>query len=145
MFNLRKVGLMILTIAIIMVAFDVVAWAQDAGKTQDSGQLFSALISKGKIIFSDLRELIYIAAGFGFIAVGVGGIFGNLNWKWLGAIIISLVVIATAGEIISWMTGKSHGIGNTLQAEKAGIEAEAQYQANPDTFEDTMRDGLNGK
>lgn len=143
MFNLRKVGLMILTIAIIMVAFDVVAWAQEtADKTQDNGQLFSALIDKGKIIFKDLRELVYIAAGFGFIAVGVGGIFGNLNWKWLGAIIISLVVIATAGEIIVWMTGKSHGIGRTLQEEKAGIEA--QYQANPDTFEDTMRDGLNG-
>ena len=56
------------------------------------------------------------------IAVGVGGIFGNLNWKWFGAIIISLVVIASAGEIISLMTNKVEG-GNGYNTVKISTTA----------------------
>ncbi len=67
--------------------------------------LFSGLIATGSKIFNGLRDLIYVVAGFGIIGVAVGGFFGNLNWKWLGAIIISLVVIATTGEIINLITG----------------------------------------
>jgi len=86
------------------------------------GQLFSALIESGTTIFKDLRELIYIVAGFGIIAVGIGGIFGNLNWKWLGAILISLVIIATAAEIISWMGVEKSGIDNTLTEKETTSE-----------------------
>lgn len=67
--------------------------------------IFSELVKTGQMIFNRLRDLIYVVAGFGIIAVAVGGFFGNLNWKWLGAIVISLVVIATAGELIVLMTG----------------------------------------
>ena len=67
--------------------------------------LFSGLINTGRKVFSGLRDLIYVVAGFGIIGVAVGGFFGNLNWKWLGAIIISLVVIATTGELINLITG----------------------------------------
>ncbi len=67
--------------------------------------IFEDLVRTGRTIFNRLRDLIYVVAGFGIIAVAVGGFFGNLNWKWLGAIIISLVVMATAGEIIVLITG----------------------------------------
>ena len=67
--------------------------------------LFSGLIDTGRKIFKGLRDLIYVVAGFGIIGVAVGGFFGNLNWKWLGAIVIALVVIATTGEIINMITG----------------------------------------
>ena len=67
--------------------------------------LFSGLIETGRKIFAGLRDLIYVVAGFGIIGVAVGGFFGNLNWKWLGAIVIALVVIATTGEIINMITG----------------------------------------
>lgn len=67
--------------------------------------IFSGLISTGSKVFNGLRDLIYVVAGFGIIGVAVGGFFGNLNWKWLGAIVISLVVIATTGELISAITG----------------------------------------
>ncbi len=83
--------------------------------------IFKDLIRTGRTIFNRLRDLIYVVAGFGIIAVAVGGFFGNLNWKWLGAIVISLVVIATAGELIVLMTGcESFGsalITNTLTNE----------------------------
>ena len=67
--------------------------------------LFSGLINTGSKIFNGLRDLIYVVAGFGIIGVAVGGFFGNLNWKWLGAIVISLVVIASTGELINLITG----------------------------------------
>ena len=67
--------------------------------------IFEDLVKTGQKIFNRLRDLIYVVAGFGIIAVAVGGFFGNLNWKWLGAIVISLVVIATAGELIVLLTG----------------------------------------
>ena len=74
------------------------------GCSKDLG-LFSGLINTGNKIFKGLRDLIYVVAGFGLIGVAVGGFFGNLNWKWLGAIIIALVVIATTGELINAITG----------------------------------------
>lgn len=86
--------------------------------TADYG-IFSSLLETGTTIFKRLRDLIYVVAGFGIIAVAVGGFFGNLNWKWLGAIVISLVVIATAGELIVMITGcevyGSSLITNTLK------------------------------
>lgn len=74
------------------------------GCSSDYG-LFSGLITTGRTIFKGLRDLIYVVAGFGIIGVAVGGFFGNLNWKWLGAIVIALVVIASTGEIINMITG----------------------------------------
>ena len=43
---------------------------------------------KGAEIFEGMRDIIYAVSGFGIIAIAVGGLFGNFNWKWLGAIII---------------------------------------------------------
>lgn len=79
--------------------------ANDASFCSGDLGIFKELVQTGQMIFNRLRDLIYVVAGFGIIAVAVGGFFGNLNWKWLGAIVISLVVIATAGELIVLMTG----------------------------------------
>ena len=77
--------------------------------------LFSGLITTGKTIFEGMRDLIYVVAGFGIIGVAVGGFFGNLNWKWLGAIIIGLVVIATTGELITAITGCTEFTSTMIQ------------------------------
>lgn len=78
--------------------------------------LFTNLLKKGAEIFAGLREIIYVVAGFGIIGVAVGGFFGNLNWKWLGAIIVGLMVIATTGELLEMITGCRNlvGIQDTL-------------------------------
>lgn len=67
--------------------------------------LFSGLVTTGQKVFYGLRDLIYVVAGFGIMGVAIGGFFGNLNWKWLGAIIIALVVIASTGELINMIVG----------------------------------------
>ncbi len=85
-----------------------------SGCSGDLG-LFSGLITTGKTIFEGMRDLIYVVAGFGIIGVAVGGFFGNLNWKWLGAIIIGLVVIATTGELITAITGCTEFTSTMIQ------------------------------
>ena len=96
----------------------------------DNNATFGELICTGKLIFYRLRDLIYVVAGFGIIAVAVGGFFGNLNWKWLGAIIISLVVIASAGELLALLTGSggSSVVTNTLT--KPTLQATAGAETN---------------
>lgn len=91
------------------------------------GGVFEELVMTGQKIFNRLRDLIYVVAGFGIIGVAVGGFFGNMNWKWLGAIVISLVVIASAGELVILLTGcEQYGtdlITNTLEAPAPATEA----------------------
>lgn len=95
--------------------------------TQDSSfcgagtGVFGELVTTGITIFNSLRDLIYVVAGFGIIAVAVGGFFGNMNWKWLSAIVLALIVIASTGELIVLLTGcKDYGttkfITNTLKS-----------------------------
>lgn len=69
----------------------------------DSYALFEDLTNKGAEIFRGMREIIYAVAGFGIVAIAIGGFFGNFNWKWLGAIIIGLMVIALTAGIINYM------------------------------------------
>lgn len=62
---------------------------------------FDSLITSGRDIFSGLREIIYPASAVGIIAVCIGGFFGNINWKWLTAIILGLVVISLCAGFIA--------------------------------------------
>ena len=74
----------------------------------NSYALFEELTQKGSEIFMGMRDIIYVVAGFGIIGVAVGGFFGNINWKWLGAIIIGVFVIATTAAFINYVAyGKS--------------------------------------
>lgn len=61
---------------------------------------FDALISSGQDIFKGLRSIIYPASAVGIIAVCIGGFFGNINWKWLTAIVLGLVVIGLCAGFV---------------------------------------------
>ena len=69
----------------------------------DSYALFDDLTKRGAEIFEGMREIIYAVAGFGIVAIAIGGFFGTFNWKWLSAIIIGLMVIALTAGIINYM------------------------------------------
>ncbi len=62
---------------------------------------FDGLKESGREIFEGLREIIYPASAVGIIAVCIGGFFGNINWKWLTAIILGLVVISLCAGFVS--------------------------------------------
>lgn len=86
----------------------------------DAYAVFENLTNTGWEIFGGMRKIIFGAAGFGIIAVAIGGFFGVINWKWLSAIIIGLVVIGTTVAAIKYMvegTGADvsvSGISDTL-------------------------------
>lgn len=93
-----------LLLIVSLVLFAMPALAADAATSSQSG-IFSDLTSKGIQIFTGMRDIIYVVAGFGIIGVAVGGFFGNINWKWLGAIVIGLMVIGLTGEILVYVGG----------------------------------------
>ena len=65
---------------------------------------FGALTGAGKGIFQGLKAIIYPASAIGIICICIGGFFGNINWKWLMAIIIGLFVISACAAFISFFT-----------------------------------------
>ena len=91
-----------LFLSMLMFVVSSVLFATDSFAT-DSYALFGTLTDSGIEIFKGMREIIFAVSGFGIVAVAIGGFFGNLNWKWLSAIIIGLVVIATTAAIINYM------------------------------------------
>lgn len=101
---------------------------QDSSFCGSDKGVFGELVTTGITIFKGLRDLIYVVAGFGIIAVAVGGFFGNMNWKWLSAIVLALIVIASAGELIVLLTGcEQYGttlITNTLKAPTKKVAAQ---------------------
>ena len=57
-------------------------------------EAFESLTKSGGEIFEGLRSIIYPASAIGIIAICMGGFFGNINWKWLTAIVLGLIVIS---------------------------------------------------
>lgn len=103
-----------LTAGILAFAFSSILFATD------SYAVFENLTSTGWEIFGGMRKIIFGAAGFGIIAIAIGSLFGALNWKWLSAIIIGLIVIALTVGLVQYLvagTGADisvQGISDTL-------------------------------
>ena len=114
----KMAGFCMMVVLFSSVLFAASAYAEDPATGGSGSGLFSDLITKGAEIFNGIRDIIYVVAGFGIIGVSVGGFFGNMNWKWLGAIIIGLMVIGLTGSIIEYVVadGTTAGkIGDTLK------------------------------
>lgn len=92
-----------LLISVLMFVVSSILFAMNSYAAAESGVLFGTLTDAGSKIFTGMREIIFAVSGFGIVAVAIGGFFGNLNWKWLSAIIIGLIVIATTAAIINYM------------------------------------------
>ncbi|MBR5599527.1 MAG: hypothetical protein IKW39_05750 [Alphaproteobacteria bacterium] len=95
MFNLSKIDVLVIVLMFLVLCFPDCAEA--------SGN-FGSLIKSGKTIFVGLRKIIYPASAVGIICVCIGGFFGNINWKWLTAIVIGLLVISLCAGFIAMFT-----------------------------------------
>lgn len=84
--------LLLILLALVIINFPGVSYA--AG-------MFEPLKNAGRTIFEGLRQIIYPASAVGIIAVCIGGFFGNINWKWLTAIILGLVVITLCVQFVA--------------------------------------------
>lgn len=107
-----------LSMAVLVFAFSSILFASNA--FAEDQMVFSSLTNTGWTIFKGMRRIIWGAAAFGVIAVAIGGLFGSLNWKWLSAIIIGLVVIGLTVGLVQYLTAGTgadvsvSGINDTL-------------------------------
>ena len=98
----NRILLIILLVAVIMVL------------PETSYAAFENLKDAGRKIFGGLRSIIYPASAVGIIAVCIGGFFGNINWKWLTAIILGLIVITLCVQFVEMFAPGAGDIGARL-------------------------------
>ncbi|MBR1374134.1 TrbC/VirB2 family protein [bacterium] len=90
MFGLTKIETYIFLAALIVVIC----------MPTDCFAAFETLKETGGNIFRGLRKIIYPASAIGVICVCIGGFFGNINWKWLTAVVVGLIVITLCSGFI---------------------------------------------
>jgi type IV secretory pathway VirB2 component (pilin) len=78
----------------------------------DALAAFDTLKTSGQTIFTGLKKIIYPASAIGIICVCIGGFFGNINWKWLLAIVVGLVVISGVAGLLSIFIEDTSAIPN---------------------------------
>jgi type IV secretory pathway VirB2 component (pilin) len=90
-----------------VVAIAIVA-ATDSAFASGSGAsgIFSTLQSKASTTFTNVRNVAFVVAGFGIIAVAVMAFFGRFNFKHLAGLIGGLVLISAAAAFINYVTGQ---------------------------------------
>jgi type IV secretory pathway VirB2 component (pilin) len=89
MFTKKNIILMLCVLAIMVFCFADPSYAA-----------FETLTQSGQKIFEGLKKIIYPASAVGIITVCMGGFFGNVNWKWLTAIVIGLIVISACASFV---------------------------------------------
>jgi len=101
MFKLTKIGVWSLIMAVITIVV----------LPTDAFAAFESLTNSGRDIFVGLKSIIYPGAAIGIVCVCIGGFFGNINFKWVAALFIGLVVIACCGKFIEIFTGEGNNGG----------------------------------
>lgn len=84
-----------------------------------AASLFSGLTSAGGTIFDGMQGVIYLVSGFGIFGVAIAGFFGKINYRWLSAIIIGLVVISLTAALLNYLVespGKYNVTGSIISA-----------------------------
>jgi type IV secretory pathway VirB2 component (pilin) len=99
MFTKKNIILMLCILAVMVFCFADPSYAA-----------FKSLTSSGEKIFKGLRKIIYPASAVGIITVCMGGFFGNVNWKWLTAIVIGLIVISACSAFVGMFVDDASSI-----------------------------------
>ena len=103
MFGLTKIETYIFLAALIVVIC----------MPTDSFAAFETLKETGGNIFRGLRKIIYPASAIGVICVCIGGFFGNINWKWLTAVVVGLIVITLCSGFIEMFAAANINLDQT--------------------------------
>lgn len=94
--------------------------------------VFEIIACKAMTTLADLREVVYLFAGFGLIAFAWSAIFNKISWKHFSQIAIALFLLSMMGTFIGYF-----GYDSTYKALKFG-----QYLA--DDHEHTLLTGEDG-
>lgn len=81
------------------------ASSSGSGSSADNGKIFRILESKIYDTLMDLREIVYMIAGFGLVMFTVMAIFNKISYKHLGYIMIGLSLLALMFPFIEYFSG----------------------------------------
>lgn len=85
------------------------AWAQGGGIPGGCGtDVFDVVRCKMWSLWHDVRDTVFIMGGFGLVGLAVAAIFGQVNWKWFGALAFGLTILAVAGAALEYTTGSDY-------------------------------------
>jgi len=93
-------------LAIAAAVMAAVVVAAEPAFAQAASGIFSTLQSKASTTFTNVRNVAFVIAGFGIIAVAVMAFFGRFNFKHLAGLIGGLVLISAAAAFINYATGQ---------------------------------------
>ena len=72
--------------------------------TSAGGSVFTEALTTLYHTFIQVRQVVYVTAGFGLIGVAVAAIAGKFPWRWLAMIAVALFTLAIAEKIILYIT-----------------------------------------
>lgn len=94
----RLPALLLLAVAVAAA----VAFAADPAFAQSSN-IFATATTKGCEVFKGARQLFYIGAALGIIALGTLAAFGRFQWKWVFSLVAGVFMIASFGQIMVFL------------------------------------------
>jgi cell division protein FtsW (lipid II flippase) len=102
--------------------------------TAFSADAFDSVVEKGIEVFKNVRRIVFVLGGFGLMAASVGAIFGKLNWKWYGGLLMGLMILAVAGAIIDYTVEDSiSGVSSWQSKMEDPLEETSSYN-NPSIY-----------
>lgn len=79
----------------------------DASSAQPNGEIFNILQRKMYTTLKDLRQIVYVIAGFGLIMFACLAIFNKISYKHLGYIMIGLSLLSLMFPFLEYFSGYS--------------------------------------
>ena len=71
--------------------------------------VMSTATTKALNVFRAVKTIVFVIGGFGLVALAFQAIFGKVKWPWFAGLAVGLAILAAAGAIVEYATGKSQG------------------------------------
>ena len=125
----------ILSIGLCLAAFCYVMMPVAAFAAEDGKDLFTTIQGKLITTLQDLRQIVYVIAGFGLVMFAVLAVFNKISYKHLGYIMIGLSLLALMFPFIEYFSGDSDWDTKEQRDVVYGtfISAQKSYKYDPDS------------
>jgi len=102
-----------------------------AATCNDSDGFFAQAACRFMNTFQSVRTMVLIFGGFGLIVLAVAAILGKIKWAALGALAAGLAIVAVAGKVVDYATGKTPGDIEGLSGNYAYTDITSTTTTNP--------------